>query len=426
MNRKDIKKLAKKDLKKYLGIMILFTLMIIIPILISGFTIGKDIMPIAIANTIILLSLSSCILSNVSLKIANKEKINLKEVFTIVKNADKILILDFIKYVITSLIILILSIPLGFAMMYIVFVSFDFMMLIVVCVLYVLLIILIYMIISLLMSQKNYIISDIKDIKTFSILGKNFILLKGNFFKYIKFELSFICWFIISILTCGIGFLFLIPYRQICLAYFYKEIKGETLKNYKKSRNNKVIKIILILIVFIFANSIGYKYYSEMSKEVFRDSTDYGYVYIEDKNVKKVEKINLESILEEEMVITANNSQICRIISQLEGNVYFSKLETTWEKEPYKMRIYYSGNEILGLDDYMEFWTEENTKKILLDNATILMSMIDDLSQIEFILDEKEDEIYIFTREDLEKNYGSDIKGFKDDKKVLEEKLNIN
>ena len=52
--------------------------------------------------------------------------------------------------------------------------------------------------------------------------------------------------------------------------------------------------------------------------------------------------------------------------------------------------------------------------------------MIDDLSQIEFILDEKEDEIYIFTREDLEKNYGSDIKGFKDDKKVLEEKLNIN
>ena len=68
------------------------------------------------------------------------------------------------------------------------------------------------------------------------------------------------------------------------------------------------------------------------------------------------------------------------------------------------MRIYYSGNEILGLDDYMEFWTEENTKKILLDNATILMSMIDDLSQIEFILDEKEDEIYIFTREDLEKN----------------------
>ncbi len=65
-------------------------------------------------------------------------------------------------------------------------------------------------------------------------------------------------------------------------------------------------------------------------------------------------------------------------------------------------------------------------QKILLDNATILMSMIDDLSQIEFILDEKEDEIYIFTREDLEKNYGSDIKGFKDDKKVLEEKLNIN
>lgn len=422
MNRKDIKKLAKNKLKNNLGILIMISLIIIISVLAAAFTVGKDIMPLVICNAIILVSIGSGVLTNISLKIVKDENVGFKEAFSILKNVDKIIILDFIKYCATSLFVVIFSLPLGLAIMYAIFVSYDFMMLIIVCLLYMLLIILTYLLVSVFMSQKNYIISDFEDIKTFRVLGLNATFLRKNILKYIGFELSLLGWFVISVLTCGIGFLFLIPYRQICLAYFYESIKEGKLIEYKPSKNNKIIKVIIVLVIVGIANSIGVKCYLEMSEDIYSDLTDYGYVNIESE-VKKVEVVNIEAILEEDLVSTGNNSQICRIISYLEGNAYFSKLENTYEEPPYKMKIYYSGNKILGLDDYMDYWDEENTNRILLNNAIVLMAMADDLEQIEFILEEKENGSYTFTRNEINDKCGMDVSKLRKDKKLLKEKL---
>ncbi len=51
-------------------------------------------------------------------------------------------------------------------------------------------------------------------------------MMKGNRWKLFCLGLRFIGWAILSALTFGIGFLFLIPYVQASLAHFYEDLKG--------------------------------------------------------------------------------------------------------------------------------------------------------------------------------------------------------
>lgn len=56
-------------------------------------------------------------------------------------------------------------------------------------------------------------------------------LMKGRKFDLFYLYLSFIGWFILSILSLGIGFLWLIPYMQTSLAAFYADVKEEKAEN---------------------------------------------------------------------------------------------------------------------------------------------------------------------------------------------------
>lgn len=49
-------------------------------------------------------------------------------------------------------------------------------------------------------------------------------LMIGNRFKYIGFLLSFAGWYILSLITCGLGFLFLTPYVQVARISFYESL----------------------------------------------------------------------------------------------------------------------------------------------------------------------------------------------------------
>ncbi|MEG0856432.1 MAG: DUF975 family protein [Terrisporobacter sp.] len=427
MKRKEIKKLAKTQLKNNLVIMILLSLIIILPFVAFACLFEKDVLPFIIGNGLIIISAGSVVLSNASLKIVRDNKIKLKDALDVLKNVNKVCILDCIKYLVIMFFVMIFTIPLTLGMMWAMFVSYDFVMLAIICLIYILMIILTYCLASVFISQKNYLISDLEDIATFNVISKNFSLLRKNIFKYIKFELSFLGWFILSILTCGIGFILLIPYRQICLAHFYENIKEDKLSDYKKSKTPKIVKIIIPIVIVLVVNVIGYKYYAQLSKEEYMESMDYTYIGTE-IDANKKEEADLDEILKEEEVFTMHNSQICRIISNLEGNLYFSNFESIYyrdhSKTEDKIKVHYSANEVLGLDDYMEFWNEKDTKRILLDNATVLMAMADDMKQVEFVLDEKEDKTYIFTREELNKIYKMDISKLKKDKKLFKEKLN--
>lgn len=51
-------------------------------------------------------------------------------------------------------------------------------------------------------------------------------MMKGHKYDYFWLELSFIGWYILSVLTLGIGFLWLLPYAQCASAAFYNDLKG--------------------------------------------------------------------------------------------------------------------------------------------------------------------------------------------------------
>ena len=52
-------------------------------------------------------------------------------------------------------------------------------------------------------------------------------LMQGHKMDLFVLYLSFIGWFILSCLTLGIGFVFLVPYCQMSLARFYEEVKAD-------------------------------------------------------------------------------------------------------------------------------------------------------------------------------------------------------
>ncbi|MCF6213597.1 MAG: DUF975 family protein [Flavobacteriaceae bacterium] len=74
-------------------------------------------------------------------------------------------------------------------------------------------------------SQIFYILADDKSVGAKEALEKSEAMMKGYKWKYFLLGFSFIGWFILSILTLGIGFLWLGPYAQVCFAEFYEDIR---------------------------------------------------------------------------------------------------------------------------------------------------------------------------------------------------------
>lgn len=76
-------------------------------------------------------------------------------------------------------------------------------------------------------SMTFYILADDENITASDALKKSKEMMEGNKMKLFLMILSFIGWALLSILTLGIGLLWLFPYIQISIAKFYQDIKGE-------------------------------------------------------------------------------------------------------------------------------------------------------------------------------------------------------
>ena len=80
-------------------------------------------------------------------------------------------------------------------------------------------------------SQTFYIISEDKEIGTRAALKKSKEMMKGNKWKLFCLLCGFIGWGLLSIISFGIGFIWLIPYVQVTLAKFYDDIKSGEVKH---------------------------------------------------------------------------------------------------------------------------------------------------------------------------------------------------
>lgn len=77
-------------------------------------------------------------------------------------------------------------------------------------------------------------------------LTRSKLLMRGHFGDYIRLELSFIGWYALSFLTCGLGLLFLAPYRTTALAIFYDELERKQTQDESKllTKEGKMVKHI--------------------------------------------------------------------------------------------------------------------------------------------------------------------------------------
>lgn len=71
-----------------------------------------------------------------------------------------------------------------------------------------------------------FILADHPELTANEAITRSRVLMDGHKFELFVLELSFIGWELLSILTLGIGLLWLIPYMSAARAAFYREIAG--------------------------------------------------------------------------------------------------------------------------------------------------------------------------------------------------------
>lgn len=84
-----------------------------------------------------------------------------------------------------------------------------------------------YIIFTYMVVQAPYIIIENEGIGLIEAMKLSAKIMKGNKWKYFVLQLSFIGWAILSIITLGIGFLWLIPYVTLASTNFYKNLTLE-------------------------------------------------------------------------------------------------------------------------------------------------------------------------------------------------------
>jgi len=79
-------------------------------------------------------------------------------------------------------------------------------------------------------SQVFYVLAEDPSLSPTEALSKSQELMRGHKMRLFWLSLTFIGWFILGILTFGIGLIFVIPYYQTTMAYFYVDLRGEKVK----------------------------------------------------------------------------------------------------------------------------------------------------------------------------------------------------
>jgi uncharacterized membrane protein len=71
-----------------------------------------------------------------------------------------------------------------------------------------------------------YIMAENPEMSASEACAKSKEMMRGYKFDLFMLKLSFIGWFLLSKLTCDIGFILLTPYMEAAVADFYREISG--------------------------------------------------------------------------------------------------------------------------------------------------------------------------------------------------------
>lgn len=85
-----------------------------------------------------------------------------------------------------------------------------------------------------------YILEERKDFSTHQAFQASKQIMEGHKWELFCLRFSFIGWYILGILTLGIGFIFINPYRYAAEAAFYNEISGRAEAYYGRNEDKEL------------------------------------------------------------------------------------------------------------------------------------------------------------------------------------------
>ena len=78
-------------------------------------------------------------------------------------------------------------------------------------------------------AMTEFILRDNPEISGEDAICQSMKMMDGHKMQLFLLDLSMIGWFILSCLTLGIGFIFLVPYNYTARAHFYEDLKAESI-----------------------------------------------------------------------------------------------------------------------------------------------------------------------------------------------------
>lgn len=76
-------------------------------------------------------------------------------------------------------------------------------------------------------SQTFFVLKDNPELKNNAAIERSMAMMEGHKMEYFCLTLSFIGWILLSILTLGIGLLWVTPYMSTSMAHFYEYVKED-------------------------------------------------------------------------------------------------------------------------------------------------------------------------------------------------------
>ena len=76
-------------------------------------------------------------------------------------------------------------------------------------------------------SQTYYVLKDNPELGFNAAIERSMDMMNGHKMQYFRLSLSFIGWILLSMLTCGILFLWVLPYISATHAHYYEYVKEE-------------------------------------------------------------------------------------------------------------------------------------------------------------------------------------------------------
>lgn len=232
MNRIELKKLTKSQLKGHWKIPVLLTLVYLaVTIIASLFQQEAQSLPTIIITFLVVMAISvwaTIGIPNFYLEFLKKDgKAEFKDVLVpsnkLLKALGYIVIIGIISMIIAFISVFAIAGLITASVFY----SDGIAIANIVGIILIALMYVAFIIFTLAVVQVPYIIIEKEDIGVIGAMKLSMQMMKGNKWKYFVLELSFIGWGILSVITLGIGFLWLIPYVTLAVTNFYKNLTVE-------------------------------------------------------------------------------------------------------------------------------------------------------------------------------------------------------